>query len=102
MKQDKINGFNEKQIFQLYAYLVAYEEAGIEKYNSTKAMLEEHPELLKIDKIVKPVIRHHVKSEELTNINFNELHNENIKLMSFTLEISQIEISANDTNEIHS
>ena len=76
MKQYKINGFNEKQIFQLYAYLVAYEEDGIEKYKSTKAMLEEHPELSKIDKIVKPVIRHHVKSEELTNINFKELHNE--------------------------
>ena len=45
MKQNKINGFEENQIFQLYAYLVAYEESGIEKYKSTKALLNEHPEL---------------------------------------------------------
>lgn len=76
MKKNKINGFNEKQIFQLYAYLVAYEESGVEKYKSTKAMLEEHPELSELERIVNKVIRHTVKPVELCNINFKSLHNE--------------------------
>lgn len=76
MKQSKINGLCEEQVFQLYAYLVAYEESGIEAYKSTKALLKDHPELSKIEEIVKPVIRHKTVSENLTSIDFKALHNE--------------------------
>ena len=76
MKQNKINGFEENQIFQLYAYLVAYEESGIEKYKSTKALLNEHPELSNIGQAAKPVIRHGASNQDMKVIDFKVLTNE--------------------------
>lgn len=52
---EKINKFDEKQIFQLYAYLAAYEYGGFFKYKSTKSLLKEHPELKRIQEINKLV-----------------------------------------------
>ena len=76
MKQNKINGFEESQVFQLYAYLVAYEESGIEKYKTTRALLNEHPELANIEQAAKPVIRHKACNQEMIDINFKQLTNE--------------------------
>ena len=41
----KINGLNANQVFQLYDYLVIYEESGIQDYKSTQKLLKDHPEL---------------------------------------------------------
>ena len=76
MKHNKINGFEDIQVFQLYAYLVAYEESGIEKYKSTKALLNEHPELSNIDQAAKPVIRHRANNQKMKAIDFKVLTNE--------------------------
>lgn len=76
MKQKNINGFEENQIFQLYAFLVAYEESGIEKYKSTKSLLNDHPELVDIEKVAKPVIRHGASNQKMKVIDFKVLTNE--------------------------
>jgi len=76
MKQNKINGFEESQVFQLYAYLVAYEESGIEKYESTKALINEHPELANIGQAAKPVICHKSINQKMKEIDFKVLTNE--------------------------
>jgi hypothetical protein len=76
MKNEIINGFSKDQIFQLYKYLVAYEESGIGKYKSTKALLGDHPELSGIEQIGKSIIFHSQTSSELTGINFKSLINE--------------------------
>lgn len=76
MKQNKINGFDESQVFQLYAYLVAYEESGIEKYESTKALLNEHPELANIGQAAKPITCHKSSNQEMNEFDFKELTNE--------------------------
>lgn len=75
MKQDKINGFNENQILHLYAYLVAYEESGIEKYKSMKALLNEHPELSNIEQAGKTVTCCKAKPYEMKDIDFKALTN---------------------------
>lgn len=76
MKQDKINKFDEHQIFQLYAYLVAYEDSGIEQYESTKAMLSEHPELSDLKKVGESVKYHKAKAQEMKEFDFKSLINE--------------------------
>lgn len=76
MAKKKINGFDEKQIMHLYAYLVAYEESGIGKYKSTKAMLKEHPELLEIENFVKIVKCNESNAQEMIGIDFKSLVNE--------------------------
>lgn len=76
MKQDRINGFDKNQLFQLYAYLVAYEESGIEKYKSTKAVMDEHPELSDIRNAVKLVKCNTVHSCEMRDVDFKALTNE--------------------------
>ena len=76
MAEKKINGFDEKQIMHLYAYLVAYEESGIGKYKSTKAMLQEHPELLEIENFVKIVKCNESNAQEMIGIDFKSLVNE--------------------------
>lgn len=76
MKENKINGFTVTQIFQLYAYLVAYEESGIEKYSSMKAMLEEHPMLSEVTKVVQKVVCHKTVAHDMKSIDFKSLKNE--------------------------
>lgn len=76
MKQVKINGFDETQVFLLYAYLVAYEESGIQRYKSTKAMLSEHPELSDIEKIAKGVKYNKANAQEMKGLDFKLLINE--------------------------
>lgn len=76
MKQEKINKFDETQVFQLYAYLVAYEDSGIEQYKSTKAMLSEHPELFDLRKVGESVKYHKAKAQEMKGLDFKSLTNE--------------------------
>lgn len=76
MKQGKINKFNKTQIFQLYAYLVAYENSGIEQYESTKTMLNEHPELSDLKKVVESVKCHKANAQEMKKLDFKSLTNE--------------------------
>ncbi|MBR1902572.1 MAG: hypothetical protein IJ826_06320 [Bacteroidaceae bacterium] len=76
MKQSNINGFNESQIFQLYAYVVAYEDSGIVRYESTKAMLKEHPELSEVEKVVRMVRLRNAKYETMKDVDFKTLQNE--------------------------
>ncbi len=75
MKQEKINGFDEKEIFKLYKYVVAYEEGGISQYNTTKSMLNEHPELSHLTDIAKLVKCTWTKDEEMRNIDFKTITN---------------------------
>ena len=76
MRQEKINKFDETQVFQLYAYLVAYEDSGIEKYKSTKAMLSEHPELSDLGEVGESVKCHKSNAQEMKELNFKSLTNE--------------------------
>lgn len=76
MEEIKINGFDKTQIFQLYSYLVAYEDSGIEKYKSTKAMLSEHPELSDLGNIAKVVKYNKANAQEMRGLNFKSLTNE--------------------------
>lgn len=75
MDQKKINGFSESQIFQLYDYLVAYEESGIEKFKSTKRLLNEHPELSDLNEQFKKVECKKATAREMKDINFKILNN---------------------------
>ena len=75
MDQNKINGFREPQIFQLYDFLVAYEDSGIRKYKSTKKMLEEHPELFELNEQIKYVECKKSDAIEMKDIDFKQFHN---------------------------
>ena len=54
----------------MYAYLVAYEESGIENYKSTKALIGEHPESSDIENIVKLVKCNTAHSCEMRDVDF--------------------------------
>lgn len=75
MKAIKINGFNERQIFQLYDFLVSYEDSGIQQYKSTKALIAEHPELSDIDQILKSVEKRQSNHSNMVGIDFKALNN---------------------------
>lgn len=87
--ENKINGFTKNQIFQLYEYLVVYEDLGLSNFKSTKAMLCQHPGLSYITTLQKRLICHKAKAKEIENVNFKELKNEvfmtvrNNQLLSF-------------------
>ena len=72
-KKVTINGFDEKQVFSLYSYLVAYEESGIQKYTSTKSMLKEHPELSSLEEQTKDVTILKSTATEMKEIDFKEM-----------------------------
>ncbi len=76
MKEQKINGFAMPQIFKLYAFLVAYEESGIQNYKSTNALLNEHPELSELEIRIKAVKCHKSNADEMKDIDFKMLDNE--------------------------
>ncbi len=73
---NKINGFKKEQIFKLYDYLVAYEDSGIEMYNSTKALLKDHPELSELKEILKKVECSKSNSIEMKDIDLKIINNE--------------------------
>lgn len=74
--EKKVNGFNKSQIFQLYEYIVAYEELGIFSFKSTKAMLSQYPGLADITELQKQWKCHKAKAMEMKFVNFKELKNE--------------------------
>ncbi len=74
--KNSINGFTKNQIFQLYDYLVAYEDSGIEKYKSVKALKSEHPELSLIEQVLIPIARYSAKPDEMKDLDFKSLRNE--------------------------
>lgn len=76
MKQSTINGFDEKSLFLLYDYLVAYEHSGIEQYKSTKELLKEHPELSDLEQVFKTIKSHKSNTQEMCAINIASLTNE--------------------------
>ena len=76
MNMNKINGFKKEQIFKLYDYLVAYEDSGIEMYNSTKALLKDHPELSELKEIIKKVECKKSDSIEMKDIDLKNINNE--------------------------
>lgn len=75
MKQNSINGFTEHQIFQLYAYIVAYEDGGIQNYKSTKVLLEDHPELNEIIQTYNWVSYKKATLPEIKNADFKNFEN---------------------------
>lgn len=75
MKQKSINGLNEHQVFQLYDYLVAYEDSGIQNYKSTIKLLSEHPELSKIVEYNKKIDVNISTAVNMNDINLKELNN---------------------------
>lgn len=76
MKNKLLNGFEKSQIFKLYAFLVAYEESGIQNYRSTKALLIEHPELAELEKIMNVVRCIKSNAEVMKGVDFKALNNE--------------------------
>lgn len=74
--EERINGFNKSQIFQLYEYLVAYEELGIFNFNSTKAMLNQYPGLANVEVLFKQLKCHKAKVQELEGVDLKTLKNE--------------------------
>lgn len=71
-----INGFDKEGIFKLYAFLNAYEKAGIGKFKSTKKMLTEHPELGEISDLFKLVNSHKKGNEFMKSVDPKQLRNE--------------------------
>lgn len=72
-----INGFKKPEIFQLFAFLVAYEESGIGKYKkSTKILIQEHPELRDLAENFKLVKYHKANNDFMQVLDFNQLNNE--------------------------
>lgn len=72
----KINGFDMPQVFKLYAFLVAYEDSGIQNYKSTKALLSEHPELADLVVKIKAVKCNKSDAAIMRSVNFKQLTNE--------------------------
>ena len=76
MNNKTINGFEKDQVFQLYSYLVAYEDSGIQNYKSTKALLGDHPELSDLKTQINAVNCSVSNSADMKNVDFKILHNE--------------------------
>ena len=64
----KINGLNANQVFQLYDYLVIYEESGIQDYKSTQKLLKEHPELSKLTTLNNKIVCKNIKKIDSNKI----------------------------------
>ena len=74
---EPIKGFGKTEIYQLYDFLVAYEDSGIGRdKNSTKKLLQIHPELSGLLENFKKVQYHKSNNEEMQSLRFKELRNE--------------------------
>ena len=71
-----INGFNEKEIFQLYEFVNAYEEGGINNYKSIRKLLDKHTELSELSVILSEVTCHKSNAAEMKILDFKSFHNE--------------------------
>ena len=49
MVMKKINGWNDKEIFLLYEFLVSYEKGRLSSYQKDDELFKEHPEIKKVD-----------------------------------------------------
>ncbi len=76
MFMKRINGFDEKQVFEMYNYLLAYEDCGIIKYKSTKALLLDHPELSELETVTGIIKCRKSNAYEMKGIDFKSLKNE--------------------------
>ena len=74
--EQRVNGFTMQQVFKLYAYLVAYEDSGIQNYKSIKALLKEHPELEDLSERLKVVKCNKSDANQMKDVNFKALNNE--------------------------
>ncbi len=74
--KNKINGFDKNQIFQLYDYLVAYEELGIYNFKSTKALLADYPALVTVSVLFKQICSHKANAQEMKSTDIKALNNE--------------------------
>jgi hypothetical protein len=71
-----INGFNPEEIFQLYAFVEAYETAGIKSYNKQTCLFQEHPELKGLLLVSKNVKCHKSCSEAMKSLDFKAMDEE--------------------------
>lgn len=71
-----INGFCAEEIFQLYAFVEAYETIGIKSYQTQTSLFRTHPELTDLLLVLKKVKCHYAKPVEMNTIDFMNLKNE--------------------------
>ena len=71
-----INGFNSEEVFQLYAFVEAYEAAGIKSYQTQTRLLKEHPELQDVLLVMKRVKCHFSNSEKMKSYDIKGLDEE--------------------------
>lgn len=76
MEDNMINGLNESQISQLFAYLVAYESSGICVYKSTKKLIKDHPELKEMEATFQSIQCHKADTKKMDECNLSLLTNE--------------------------
>lgn len=71
-----INGFNSEEVFQLYAFVEAYEVAGIKSYQTQTRLFKEHPELQDVLLVMKKVKCHYSNSEEMKSYDIKGMNDE--------------------------
>ena len=71
-----INGFNLEDVFQLYAFIEAYEVAGIKSYQTQTRLFKEHPELQDVLLVMKKVKCHYSNSEEMKSYDIKRMEEE--------------------------
>ena len=76
MPMRTINGFIEPEIFKLYAFLEAYETAGIARFKTQTSMLKQHPELTPLLDDLEKIQYQCSNSEEMRRLDFKKFNNE--------------------------
>lgn len=71
-----INGFNPEEIFQLYAFVEAYETAGIKSYATQTRLFKEHPELQELQLVMKKVKCHYSNSKQMKSLDIKAMDEE--------------------------
>lgn len=73
---DTINGFRQEDIFQLYAFVKAYEDVGVKSFEKEKDFLSRYPELKGLLKDLKEVNCYWATSEKMKQLDVKQLNNE--------------------------
>ena len=71
-----INGFNSDEVYQLYAFVKAYDVAGIRSYQTQTRLFKEHPELQDVLLVMKKVKCHYSNSEEMKSYDIKGMDEE--------------------------
>lgn len=71
-----INGFCAEEVFQLYAFVDAYETIGIKSYQTQTSLFRTHPELTDLLLVLAKVKCHYAKPVDMKTIDFKNLENE--------------------------